>query len=89
MNTLKKGIRKARKLGWFEELSIINSANTNETNKLAAKTLHKMQEEKRIRLDQSKGNNDYNYINDVLAFLCGKTLEKQLNLFELDDAPPK
>lgn len=48
-----------------------------------------MQEEKRIRLDQSKGNNDYNYINDVLAFLCGKTLEKQLNLFELDDAPPK
>lgn len=42
--------------------------------------------EKRSRLEENRKNNDdYNYINDVLAFIFGKSVEKHVNMFELED----
>ncbi|KAL4481803.1 hypothetical protein ABPG74_007892 [Tetrahymena malaccensis] len=90
LSALRKGVRKSRKLAWFEQLSIFTSVSTNESNKIAAKTLHKMQEDKRARLEsQRKENNDYNYVNDVLAFVFGKSVEKHVNMFELVDPKQK
>lgn len=90
LELVRKGITKARKLGWFEELSFIKSKFTNSTNILAARTLNKLQEEKKERLEATKKNinSNYSYSKDILAILFGTSLEQHLSMFDLVEVPP-
>lgn len=81
---IRVAIRKAKKFAWFDSLCLYCSEYFSESNKNASRVLYKMQQDKKKRLEEFlKANNDYNYINDALAFIFGKQLEKDLNLFEL------